>query len=62
MRPIAFAWPKRCGCGRVHFLFQWKKLDELPDWDFGNGEVYETRNCQCGSTILVPVEAVRRAA
>lgn len=50
---------KVCGCGRKHTRAEWNALEHLPNWDMGEGEVHEVRNCHCGSTLLVQIEEVR---
>lgn len=48
---------KRCGCGREYDAKDWLELPfvSLVDDDV---ESYEMRNCACGSTIAVHVEAL----
>lgn len=47
---IEWAWPKRCGCGRIHSEKEWRALPWVgvePEMEL------EFRNCACGSTLAV---------
>jgi len=70
-------WRKPCRCcGRAHNWHQWNRLDfvglqfwdwtKTPDTEDPQHEVQESRNCQCGSTLVVDlleiVDLVRGAA
>lgn len=45
---------KRCGCGAVHTLAQWRALKLVGEFVDEVVEL-ELRNCTCGSTISVEV-------
>jgi len=46
---------KSCGCGRIFTREQWDQLEQLSDWLFTAGPIFEVRNCPCGSTLIVDV-------
>ena len=64
---------KQCSCGRALTRDDWEALEHLPDWDLGEGEVQQVRNCSCGSTLVIdredavdpssePTSGIRRSA
>ncbi len=57
---IVNKWPKRCACGREHFVGEWSGLPLVgylvtPEDEKGPLERLELRNCPCGSTISIEV-------
>jgi hypothetical protein len=48
---------RRCGCGREYDAASWRDLPFVGHQDDGV-ESIELRNCPCGSTIAVHVEAL----
>jgi hypothetical protein len=47
---------KPCGCGRTHTAAQWAALEMVGTQPDYAGGALELRNCECGSTLSVPVE------
>lgn len=47
---------KPCGCGRTHTAAQWAALEMVGTQPDYAGGALEFRNCECGSTLSVPVE------
>ena len=46
---------KVCSCGLHHTRHDWEDLETPGLWDLGD-EVFDLRNCMCGSTMALPVK------
>lgn len=49
---------KSCACGKCYTYAEWQQLELVsPRWDVGGDgvDVFEVRNCTCGSTITIEV-------
>jgi hypothetical protein len=62
---MSASFPKQCACGRVYTLYTWFKLRYVGRYEdpvsIGGVGWLEMRNCDCGSTIVVLEEEVKRA-
>lgn len=58
-RPAPGTWPKRCGCGVVHWSTSWETLKLVGTASYEPGELLELRNCGCGSTLAIQIIPVR---
>lgn len=62
---MSFQWPKTCSkCGRPIRKKSWhnlKLLGEMGPKDAKPEEKFELRNCDCGSTLMVPTPAARKS-
>jgi hypothetical protein len=48
---------KTCGCGRTYTAEAFAALPNRQEWRMEWGEVLEQRDCPCGSSITIQLEA-----